>query len=209
MTAQRAIWSASVRCRYQVMSVCQCNSCNTLPHRLGAVGSGTPATHCHTAWGQWAVQLLQRTALLHGGIGLQCTAPLPGGSGQWNSCNSLPHCLGVVGNGTPATHCHTAWGQWAVELLQRTALLHGGSGQWNSCNALSHRLGAVGSGTPAMRGPIQGVGRPSQASPDRQGLKSQEPLASHGPDWTVRCRCRPRVCGPSRACQRSPQCKCR
>ena len=134
MTAQRAIWSASVRCRYQVMSVCQCNSCNTLPHRLGAVGSGTPATHCHTAWGQWAVQLLQRTALLHGGIGLQCTAPLPGGSGQWNSCNSLPHCLGVVGNGTPATHCHTAWG----------------SGQWNSCNALPYCMGAVGSGTPVM-----------------------------------------------------------
>ena len=26
---------------------------------------------------------------------LQCTASPPGGSGQWNSCNALPHCLGA------------------------------------------------------------------------------------------------------------------
>ena len=55
----------------------QCNSCNTLPHCLGAVGSGSPVIHC--------------------------TASLPGGSGQWKSCNTL--------------HCLTAWGQWAVEVL--------------------------------------------------------------------------------------------
>ena len=48
----------------------QCNSCNALPHCLGAVGSGTPAMHRLNAWGQWAVQLLQ------------CTASLPWGSGQ-------------------------------------------------------------------------------------------------------------------------------
>ena len=42
----------------------QCNSCNALPHCLGAVGSATPAMQCLTAWG----------------------------SGQWNSCNALPHC---------------------------------------------------------------------------------------------------------------------
>ena len=91
--------------------------------------------HCLTAWGQWAVELLQ------------CTASLPGGSGQCNSCNALPHRLGVLGSGTPAMrgptswgdgescqgggggrksgppamHCHTAWAQWAVELLQCTA----------------------------------------------------------------------------------------
>ena len=47
----------------------QRNSCNALPHCLGAVGSGTPAMHYLTAWAQWAVQLLQ------------CTAPLLGGSG--------------------------------------------------------------------------------------------------------------------------------
>ena len=42
----------------------------------------------------------------------------PGGSGKWNSCNALPHRLGAVGSATPAMHCHTAWGQWAVELVQ-------------------------------------------------------------------------------------------
>ena len=71
-----------------------CNPCNALPHclgavdsaapamhcltALGAVGSATPAVHCLTAWGQRTVQLLQ------------CTAPLPGGSGQ---CNSPIHAL--------------------------------------------------------------------------------------------------------------------
>ena len=40
-------------------------------------------------------------------------------------------------------HCHTVWGQWAVQLLQSIATLSGGSGQWNSCNALPHRLGAA------------------------------------------------------------------
>ena len=76
--------------------------------------------HCLTAWGQWAVYLLQ------------CTTPLSGGSEQWIPCNALPHCLGAVGSGTscnvlphclgvvssgsPAMHCRTAWGQWAVEL---------------------------------------------------------------------------------------------
>ena len=81
---------------------------------------------------------------------LQYTARLPGGSGQWTSWNSFPHCLGAVGSGPPGIHCRTAWGQWGVELLQCTASLPGGSGQWNSCNALPHCLGAVGSGTPAM-----------------------------------------------------------
>ena len=81
---------------------------------------------------------------------LQCTASLPGGSGQCSFCNALPHCLGAVGSGPPAIHCRTAWGQWAVQLLQCTASLPGGSGQWNSCNAPLHCLGAVGSATPAM-----------------------------------------------------------
>ena len=64
-----------------------------------------------------------------------CVATAPGGSGQWNSCNALPHCLGAVGSGTPAMHCLTVWG------VVR---------QWNSCNAVPHCLGAVGSGTPTM-----------------------------------------------------------
>ena len=134
----------------------QWTSGKTLPHCLGAVGnatpamhcltawgavgSGTPAMHCLTAWEQRAVQLLQ------------CTASLPGGSGQWNSCNTLPHCLGAVDSATPAMHCPTASGQWAVQLLQCTASLPGGSGQRNSCNALPHCLGAVDSATLAMGG---------------------------------------------------------
>ena len=88
--------------------------------------------HCLTTLGQWAVELLQ------------CTASLPGGSGQRNSCNALPHCLGAVGSETPAMHCLTAWGQWAVQLLQCVASLPGGNGQWNSRNGLPHCLGAVG-----------------------------------------------------------------
>ena len=51
-------------------------------------------------------------------------------------------------------HCLTAWGQWAVQLLQCTASLPWGSGQWTSCNALPYCLGAVGSATPAIHGRI-------------------------------------------------------
>ena len=113
--------------------------------------------HRHTAWGQWAAQLVQ------------CTGSLPGGSGQGNSYNALPHCMEVVGSGNRAMHCThclgsvgsgthaiyflTAWGRWAVELLHCTASLCRGSGQYDSCNALPYHLGAVGSGAPAMRGP--------------------------------------------------------
>ena len=82
--------------------------CNALPHCPGEVGSGPPAMHCLTAWGQWAVQLQL----------VECTASLPGGSGQCNSCNALPRCLGAVGSATFALHCLTALGQLAVELLQ-------------------------------------------------------------------------------------------
>ena len=132
----------------------QFNSCNALPHCLGAVGSATPAIHCRTAWGQWAAQLLQRTAALAWGqwaVDLrQYTAALPGGSEQCSSCITLPHCLGAVDSATPAMHCLTVWGQWAAELLQCTASLPGGSGQWNSCNALPHCLGVLGSATSAI-----------------------------------------------------------
>ena len=73
--------------------------------------------HCHAAYGQWAAEQLQ------------CTATLLVGSGQWNSCNALPHCLGAVGSGTAVMHRHTSCGQRAVESLQCTATLPGGSGQ--------------------------------------------------------------------------------
>ena len=104
----------------------KCNSCNALPPCLGAVGSGTPGTHCLPASGQFPVQLLLYTSTLRGGIGgacfaepshtslrqwtvelLQRTAALLGGRGRWNFCNTLPHCLGVVGSGKRSRR---AWG---------------------------------------------------------------------------------------------------
>ena len=108
---------------------------------LGAVHCTAPCVPCCTALvgrGQWAVDLLQRTATL------------PGGCGQCNSSYALPHCLWAVGSGAPAIHRQTAWGQWAVEILQCNAARPGGSGQCSSRNALPHCLGAVGSAAPAM-----------------------------------------------------------
>ena len=102
------------------------NSCNALPHCLGALGSGTPTMHCHTAWGQWGAQLLH------------CTASVPA----------------AVGIGTSTMHCHTSWGQWAMELLQCTASPPGVNGQWNSCTTLPHYLGATGSAILALHCPI-------------------------------------------------------
>ena len=91
------------------------------------VGSGTTVMHGLTARGQWAMELLQRIATL------------PGGSGQCNSCNALPHRLGAVGSGTPAMRGPTGYGDGescpgggrclTKELLQCTASLPGGSGQ--------------------------------------------------------------------------------
>ena len=200
------------------------NSCNALPHCLGAAGSATRAIHSHTAWGQWAVELLSSTAslplrgrcgvlsempeclptdtgklegcvskcamcasvLLHSRTSAQLhlagtppPTPVPSqtgstrpttscvprctiialcvvprclllctaqhsmcpatlhlwaeGSGQWNSCNAMPHCLGAVRSGILAVHRLTALEQWAVQVLQYSASPPGGSGQWNSC----------------------------------------------------------------------------
>ena len=96
--------------------------------------SDPPAMDYLPVWGQWAVKLLQRIALL------------PGGKGQWKSFNMLSHYLGTVGSGINAMHCLTTWGQQAEELLQRTASLSWGREQWNCCNALPHCLGALGNG---------------------------------------------------------------
>ena len=72
--------------------------------------------HCNSAYKQWEVQLLQ------------CTASLPADSGQWNSCNVLPHYPGAVGGAFPEMHGLTAWGKWAVQLLQCTGSLPLGNG---------------------------------------------------------------------------------
>ena len=136
-----------------------CNSCSAPPHRSGKgtlatllphclrpMGSATAAMQCHTAGcgGQWN----SRNVRVHQQGGqcpahkvvaaeraelLQCTATLPGRSGQWNSCHTLPNCLGAMGTAILAIH----------------RPVHGASGQWNSCNALPLCLGAVGRGTSA------------------------------------------------------------
>ena len=124
-----------------------CNSCNALTHCLGAQGSGThsiilqctvtlplgngsrtPFTHCHTARGQCAVELVQ------------CNASPPGACGHCNSCNTLRHCLGAVGSAIHAMHCLTASGQWAVLLVPCIATPHGRGRQWNLCNARAHQV---------------------------------------------------------------------
>ena len=75
----------------------QWNSCNALPHCLGAVDTRNPAMHCHTALGQWAVELLQCSGSLPGGTGRPAQsvaaahgAPEGGGSPQWR---------GLIGSG--------------------------------------------------------------------------------------------------------------
>ena len=72
--------------------------------------------------------------------------------------------LGAVGSATPATDCLTAWGQWAVQLLQYTAALLGGSGQRNSwydpvsclafCKALDQHVQAYVSSWGTLFSPI-------------------------------------------------------
>ena len=114
----------------------------------------------HTTWGQWVVDFL-----LH-------TRSLPGGSGHWNSCFSLPDYLVAEGNGSrtacgltasgrwgsgsPTEHCHTAWGQWALELLLFTAVMtslglgRGSSSSWWG----GGRFGAIlGSHSGCLPGP--------------------------------------------------------
>ena len=110
----------------------QCTA--TLPR---VVGNGNDAISCYIAWGKRAVETRQRTArgrqpcnscnALPHAQGrwavqvLQCSAPLPGGSGtpiiechiiqcigHWNSCTTAPYRLGAVGDATPAPHCPTA-----------------------------------------------------------------------------------------------------
>ena len=105
----RTAWCCALHCTVCALLHCTCGQ--------RAVGCGTLATHCQTAWRLWAVELLQHIASLHGG------------SGQWNACSARPQCLGAVGGATPAIYCLTARGQWAVALLLNTASLPWGSGQ--------------------------------------------------------------------------------
>ena len=61
------------------------------------LGSGTLAMHRLTIRGQWAVELLQHIAPVPRALGSGTRAthrPTAWGSGQCNSCDTLPHCLG-------------------------------------------------------------------------------------------------------------------
>ena len=82
---------------------------------------------------------------------LRYMAPLHGGSGQWNSVCSPPHCFKAVGGGASHVLCPTTLGQWAMQLLRYTATLPWGSGESYSCGTLLY-LGARGSGTLAVHG---------------------------------------------------------
>ena len=62
----------------------QCIAFSAPPHRLGAVGSGTPSGHRYSDVKQWAMGFLQYISTLRGS------------SGQWISFCSLPHCQGAV-----------------------------------------------------------------------------------------------------------------
>ena len=122
---------------------------------------------------------------------LHCTAALPGGSGQCNPCNALPCRLGAVGFATPAIHCLTTRGQWAMQLLSRTASLPRGIGQWNSCNTLPACLPAVeeeeeeeerlprSHGQWALESSPVGPAQTSQGSPPFYLRKSKTDLAAH------------------------------
>ena len=151
-TALHCLCHAAVHCvRYTAPTS------NTLPQRPGAVGSGTPAMHRHTACGQWVVEKLQCTAILHVGSGQwkSCIVPphrlgaaqwkkfqKPKNSNkfqkkiqktQWKKCNAPPHYVRAVGSGTPILHRPTAWG-----------------GHWNSCFAPLHCVWALGGGIRAV-----------------------------------------------------------
>ena len=79
------------------------------------------------------MELVQCTASLPGGSGqcnfMQYTAAPPGGTGQWNSSDALSNCLGVVVSAIPVMYYHVASGHWALELLPCTVSLLGGSGR--------------------------------------------------------------------------------
>ena len=80
---------------------------------------------------------------------LQCTARLPRGTRQWKLCNALPHCLGAMGDATPAMHCRTTGGQGAVALLQCKATLPGG--RW-AAEPATHSLTARAASFPTSPG---------------------------------------------------------
>ena len=114
------------------------DSCCKL-HTVLVLGSGSHTIRCCSA-------------LAHSTMGIpQYNAATSRGRGPWNSCCTLPNCLGVLGSGTLTTHCRTTPEPWAVELVHYIAAVLGDSGRWSSCNAPSHCLRAPRRGTCAKQ----------------------------------------------------------
>ena len=120
-----------------------CNSCNAVSR----------------AQGWWVVQILECSAPLPRGSGtlviqchtarghwtvelIHCNALPSWSSGLYNSCTAMCYCLGAVGTGTPATHYLAALRQWVVQFLQCPTIPAGDGRQWTSCNAWANQLGA-------------------------------------------------------------------
>jgi hypothetical protein len=95
---------------------------------------------CHLSMEPWGVRFQDSPDQ---GISFS-TLPTCWGVVGSGSPSVRPHCWAAVGNGTPSTHCHIAWEQralgllqdnatllgskWAVHLLQHTAIVLGSSG---------------------------------------------------------------------------------
>ena len=103
--------------------------------------------HCPTAWEQWAVQLLQ------------CTASLPGGSGQCTSCNGWSECsCGSVGMYHWA-HRPEGMGSPTQGAVGASFRAYGGP---SSSENRAHRPGGDGESSPGggrslLQGPWGGV----------------------------------------------------
>ena len=65
------------------------------------------------------------------------------GSGQWNSCNALPHCLGAVGSATRAMRGPTSWGD-GESCPRGGRCLWRAYGRWQPPSARAHQLGGCG-----------------------------------------------------------------
>ena len=135
---------------------------------------------------------------------LPCSATVPGGAGQWNSCNArahqlrgrgapprrrlppkkrescnaLLHCLGAVGSATPVMHRLTACRQWAVKLLSCTTALPWG--QWavqlSECTATLPRSSGRRNSYNARLTKLGGRGVPRRRRPLREEGSSRNAL---------------------------------
>ena len=81
-------------------------------------------------------------------LSVACLVPCTAVCALYQTSNTLPHCSGGVGRGTPTMRRHTASGQWEVELLRCTTTLPAGSA--TPANAMPNCPGVVGVETAAM-----------------------------------------------------------